>query len=109
MISAGINYKISPGTVLNTEFATSIYDQNTFSSRDQANQQGYATKLQLTNSRSIGRKTKGKTLVSDVGLEFVEARFRPIERIRNVEYTRDWGLPLVVTPEDETIITAFAR
>ena len=45
-------------------------------------------------------------LTSDVGLEFVNSRFKPLERIRNVEYTRDWGLPLVVSPEDETIATA---
>jgi hypothetical protein len=106
VLSAGINYKITPGTVVNTEVATSIYDQNTFSSKGQENQQGYAAKLQISNTQRVGSAAKGKTLTSDVGLEFVEARFRPIERIRNVEYTRDWGLPLVVTPEDETIITA---
>lgn len=106
VLSAGINYKITPNTIVNTEVATSIYDQNTFSSKGQANQQGYAAKLQISNTQKVGSKKKGKSLTSDVGLEFVEARFRPIERIRNVEYTRDWGLPLVVTPEDETIVTA---
>ena len=106
ILSAGINYKISDNTVVNTEAATSIYDQNTFSSKGEENQQGYAAKLNITNTQKVGRAVKGKRLTSDVGLEFVEARFRPIERIRNVEYTRDWGLPLVVTPEDETIITA---
>ena len=106
VLSAGINYKITPNTVVNTEVATSIYDQNTFSSKGQANQQGYAAKLQITNTKKIGSVKKGKSLTSDVGLEFVEARFKPLERIRNVEYTRDWGLPLLVTPEDETIVTA---
>ncbi|MBC7830001.1 MAG: hypothetical protein H7122_19805 [Chitinophagaceae bacterium] len=106
IISVGINYKITPGTVVSTEAATSIYDQNTFSSKDQAKQQGYAAKLKITNTKAIGNLKRGLTLTSDAGLEFVDSRFRPVERIRNVEYTRDWGLPLQVAPEDETIITA---
>ena len=106
VLSAGINYKISRNTTINTEAATSLYDQNTFSSKDQANQRGYAAKLQISNVQSIGAEKKGVNLTSDIGLEFVNSRFRPVERLRNVEFTRDWGLPLVVTPEDETIITA---
>ena len=106
VFSVGVNYKITPGTVVSTELATSIYDENTFSSKDQANKKGYAAKFQLINTKKLGSQKRGLRLTSDVGLEFVEARFRPIERIRNVEYTRDWGLPLLVTPEDETIITA---
>ena len=61
VFSAGINYKITPNTVINTEVATSIYDQNTFSSKGQANQQGYAAKFQLSNTKKMGRKSKGKT------------------------------------------------
>jgi len=106
VITAGINYKISPNTGINAEAATSLYDQNTFSSRDQANQRGYAAKVQINNVQSIGSQKKGLNLKSDVGLEFVNSRFRPLERLRNVEFTRDWGLPLVVAPEDETIVTA---
>jgi hypothetical protein len=106
VVSLGVSYKVSPGTTVSTELATSIYDVNTFSSRDTDDQQGYAAKLQISNTQKIGKINKGLALTSDVGLEFVNSRFRPIERIRNVEYTRDWGLPLVVTPEDETIVTA---
>ena len=106
VISVGMNYKITPNTIVNTELATSIYDQNTFSTRDHANQQGYAAKFQISNAKKIGKEKKGLRLTSDLGLEFVNSRFRPVERIRNVEYTRDWGLPLIVEPEDETILTA---
>lgn len=105
VVSVGAIYKIKPNTTVNTELATSIYDQNTFSSKDQANQ-GYAAKFQLSNTKKIGSVSKELSLTSDVGFEFVDSRFRPVERIRSVEYTRDWGLPLVVLPEDETIVTA---
>lgn len=106
ILSAGINYKITPTTVVNTEVATSIYDPNTFSSKGSENEQGYAAKVQISNSAKVGSRVKGKTLKTDLGLEFVDSRFKPVERIRNVEYTRDWGLPLVVPPQDETIVTA---
>jgi len=106
ILSVGINYKIAESTVINTEVATSVYDANTFSSKDQANKQGYAAKFHINNTKKIGSEVKGLRLISDAGIEFVDSRFRPVERIRNVEFTRDWGLPIIVTPEDETIITA---
>ncbi len=45
-------------------------------------------------------------LTSNAGFEYVESRFRPLERLRNIEFARDWGLPLQATPANESIISA---
>lgn len=106
ILSVGMDYNVSKNTTVSTELATSIYDVNTFSSKDEEKNRGYAAKVNLRNVQSLGKSERAMQLTSDLGLEFVNSRFKPIERLRNVEYTRDWGLPLIVLPEDETIVTA---
>jgi hypothetical protein len=81
----------------------SNYDVNTFSSKDKGNDKGFGAKINLKNSLPLARK---RALNSELGYEFVESTFKPVERLRNVEFTRDWGLPLVVQAADEHIYTA---
>jgi hypothetical protein len=103
----GVEYNISKNSVLNAEVATSNYDVNTFSSIDKGNDRGYATKLDFKNTLPFKGSKKGIKLNTDLGYEYVDARFKPLERLRNIEFTRDWGLPLLLTtPEHENIITA---
>ena len=109
LISVGIDYNITKNTVLNTEVAMSNYDVNSFSSRDKGNDKGYAGKVQLKNTLPFKSSKAGLQLITEGGLEYVEAKFKPLERLRNVEFTRDWGLPLQVTPEDEAIATGAAQ
>ena len=103
VVSLGMDFNPSKNSLLSTEVALSNYDVNTFSSKDKGNDKGIGAKVSFKNNRPIGGK---KTLVTDLGYEFVEATFKPVERLRNVEFTRDWGLPLVVSPADEHIYTA---
>jgi hypothetical protein len=103
----GVEYAISKNTVLNAEMATSSYDVNTFSSIDKGNDRGYATKLDFRNTLPFKGSRKGIKLTTDLGYEYVDARFKPLERLRNIEFTRDWGLPLLLNiPEHENIVTA---
>jgi len=103
VVSAGIELTPSKNTLLSTEVAMSNYDINAFSSKDKGNDKGFGAKVTFRNNRPMSGK---KTLTTDLGYEFVEATFNPIERLRNVEFTRDWGLPLVITPADEHMYTA---
>lgn len=106
VITVGVDYAITKTTEIFTEGAMSTYDVNTFSSRDKQNDRGYAGRVALKNTLNVGAPSKAKKLVTNVGYEFVEALFKPLERLRNIEYTRDWGLALRVNPADEKIATA---
>lgn len=101
----GIDYAISPNTLLKTEVAMSNYDVNTFSRINNGDDKGFAGKFQLTNLKPL--RTKNKTVLStQLDYEFVQEKFRPLERLRSVEFSRDWGLPLIVNPATESIIRA---
>jgi len=46
------------------------------------------------------------SLQSDLNLEYASASFRPVERLRSVEFTRDWGLDLMAGAATEKILNA---
>lgn len=104
--TVGIEYKIGKGTVISSEFAQSEYNINTFSQKDKANDRGNAARILLKNIRQLGTADRKKLLTSEAGYEYVNARFKPLERLRNVEFTRDWGLPLFLLPDNESIWNA---
>lgn len=105
VMSLGVDYAVNKNTEVNTEVAMSNYNVNTFSSKDKADDKGYAAKASIKNTIPI-RAKNGLALTSNAGVEYVESRFKPLERLRNIEFGRDWGLPIIPTPENESIITA---
>ena len=106
VVTVGADYTPGRNTTLNVDLAKSHYDVNTLSSIDKKNDDGYAGKFQLKNTHALGTSPKGWQLVSNLGYEYVEANFQPLERLRPVEFTRDWGLGLNVAPADEKIYMA---
>lgn len=109
VISVGIEYAVTKNTVITTEAAMSTYDVNRFSTKQKQNDKGFAGKISLRNLKNVGAASKGKKLTTNLGYEYVEALFKPLERLRNVEYTRDWGLALKVNPADERLATAGVK
>ncbi len=105
LLNLGIDYAIAKGTTIKTEAAMSNYDANTFSKKDDGDNRGWATKVQLNNSTLL-RKKNNLQLQSAFDYEYVQNKFRPLERLRTVEFSRDWGLPLVVEPQTENILRA---
>lgn len=103
LISVGTEYSLNQNNALKTEFALSNYDVNTYSSRDAGDDAGLAAKVQYSNLLPLN-KSKGLQLVSTVDYEHVDQKFKPLERLRYVEFTREWGLPLVVQPATEDIV-----
>lgn len=105
LVSVLADYDISKNTNISTEFGYSNYDVNTFSNLDKSDNKGYAAKMKLTHLSTLGGKA-GNKLITDGGMEYTDARFKPLERLRTVEFLRDWGLPYTVDPTNELILTA---
>jgi len=101
LLSFATDYQVTKNNSLKTEVAFSNYDVNTFSSKDGGDDVGLAARFQYGNTLALGKKLK---LVSAADYEYVESKFRPLERLRFVEFSREWGLPLVLNPATENII-----
>ncbi|HEX7904316.1 MAG TPA: hypothetical protein VF487_10585 [Chitinophagaceae bacterium] len=107
VVNLGIDYAISKTTLLKTEVAMSNYDVNTFSTIDNGDDRGFAAKFQLSNTSQLSSKNK-LSLSTGLDYEMVQQKFKPLERLRTVEFSRDWGLSLTPQPATENIIRANA-
>ncbi len=106
LISVGGDYQATRTTLITTEWAMSNYDANTFSK--EKGEQGMARKVLLT--QEIPLKQKSWTFTTMLGWEKIDSAFRPLERLRTVEYTRDWGLPLTTSVQaKEEILQAGVK
>ncbi|HVZ57222.1 MAG TPA: hypothetical protein VG870_11230 [Chitinophagaceae bacterium] len=108
VVTMGMDYAMTQHTSVKAEVAMSDFDPNTFSRLDDGHHKGYAAKFQLANSRDLHTPAKLK-LNTGLDYEYVQDKFKPLERIRNVEFTRDWGLPLVTQAATENILRATAQ
>ncbi|HXL55423.1 MAG TPA: hypothetical protein VN958_04145, partial [Chitinophagaceae bacterium] len=108
LINLGIDYAITKNTSFITEVAMSNYDVNTFSKINNGDDAGYAAKVLLNSVKPLQSKKELK-LITGLDYEYVQDKFKPLERLRQVEFSRDWGLPLVLNSATENIIKAFAQ
>ncbi len=105
LISVLGEYFLSENSTIKTEFALSRYDVNTFSKKDKGNDNGVAAKIQYLNKSKIFRSSaNGYSLKSQLSYEFVQDKFKPVERLRNVEFNRDWSLPFDALSATEQLI-----
>lgn len=104
IVSAAFTYLSSEYLTLSSEIAFSNYDVNLFSSKDKSNDKGFAGKFSLIHdSKTFSLFSKKLKTETKAGFEYVQNKFKPIERLRNVEFLRDWSLPFNLTPTDERI------
>lgn len=104
VISVGGEYRWNENTSLSAELASSEYNANTFSEKDKGDDKGYAGRLVFIKKKSWQRPNK-KTLffTGNANYEWVDKNFRPVERLRAVEFTRDWGLPIITNYATEQL------
>jgi len=92
MLSWGNDIKVSEHLMLYSELAWSGFDQNTFSTRDSHDDQGYALRFAASDTRKLSKDSIPITLQTTLSYEQVDRNFSAIERFRNVEFDRDWNL-----------------
>jgi hypothetical protein len=104
IITVGADYALDKHTTITAEVAGSNYNINTLSTLQKNNDEGAAAKFTFKNVKPMG--ATGLQLTTNFGYEYVQKNFTPIEPLRSVEFTRDWGLTLSTNPADEKIYNA---
>ncbi len=94
LITISTQYLVSNKTVIKTDMAVSKYDVNTYSQKDKNNNSGFAGRFSVQRHGLWQLHQKKLQLNSIVSYEFNDENFKPLERLRSVEFTRDWGLSL---------------
>lgn len=110
LITIGGEYVFNLKTKLKAELAMSNYDINLFSGKDKSNDKAFATKLQfIRDDIRVHLFNKALLIQTKLGYEFVQDRFKAVERLRNIEFLRDWSLPYNVGIADEHIANAAIK
>ncbi|MBT8254782.1 MAG: hypothetical protein HKN00_02050 [Flavobacteriaceae bacterium] len=86
------HYNPTDKTKINFELAGSRNDLNLFSTLDDANNDGFAGKLDL--DQLIMKRDSGWTISSFAKADLIKANFRTIEPLYNAEFNRDWNLDM---------------
>ncbi|NOY47485.1 MAG: hypothetical protein GXO84_04680, partial [Chlorobi bacterium] len=83
-------YQPSENTSIGFELAGSKNDLNLFSSLDDADNNGFAGKLKIT--QNIIKKDSLWSLNAFADGDYIQENFRTIERLYNTEFNRDWNI-----------------
>jgi hypothetical protein len=103
-------YQIKPNVQVKTEMGLSNYDVNLFSRLNKADDIGMANKTEINFTDNKIKLFKSDFILnSTLANEYVQAAFKPIERLRNVEFFRDWGLPFNTLPANENITSVLNK
>lgn len=89
MLVAGFDLLPGGQFEVNGEAAFTRLDPNTFSSIDNNQNTSMAFKTEVSKTIDLVRSQRLKVFG---GYEFIQKRFKPIERFRSVEFSRDWNL-----------------
>ncbi|HET7119097.1 MAG TPA: hypothetical protein VFI29_21570 [Hanamia sp.] len=107
VLTASAQYSFNAKSSVKAEVAMSNYDVNTFSVKDKSGDKGAAAKIDYVMNQNVFKNLKsGLVLKTDVGYEFVQDKFKPVETLRNVEFNRDWSLPFNAPAATENLINA---
>ncbi|MEY4877307.1 MAG: hypothetical protein RL708_2457 [Bacteroidota bacterium] len=108
VVTAAINYQ-NEVQKISIEAALSEYDPNTLSTINNKTHTGTAIKINAEQHWNILKnifKTKPQT---NLGYEFVESRFKPVENFRTVEFNRDWSVNSAIIKFNQHIFSVGAN
>ena len=92
------SYAPTKKTAIGFEIAGSKNDLNLFSNIDDANNDGFATKLKLEHA--IIKKDSLWSLNTFANANYIQEDFRTIERLYNAEFIRDWNIEQPTTNQN---------
>lgn len=95
-------YKPNPSTQVFTEVAASNQDLNKFSALDDDDNTGFAAKLAVEQELIV--KDSLNSLKLRLNTDYIQTDFRNVERVYNIEFSRDWNL--VNTAANQLFTTA---
>lgn len=104
MFSLANDFKISNLHTISTEAALSNRDVNTLSLINDEDNVGVGARINYKGIVPIQRDSSSKAaeqLLIDAAYEFVQARFKFVERFRAVEFNREWNTVAFENPRDE--------
>ncbi len=108
VFNLGMDYILDKNSTLKTELAMSNVDVNTFSKQNQGDDKGFAARFQFFRT-SVLKNTNNLQLNTALDYEFVDSKFKALERLRNVEFLRDWGMQATQLAATENIIKGSAE
>ncbi|MCW3106105.1 MAG: hypothetical protein JWQ09_611, partial [Segetibacter sp.] len=104
LITVGAVYEIDAKTTITSEVAMSNYDVNAFSVKNKQDDKGFAGKMSIGRLINLRNKNgKRFQLKANGGYELTDKNFHPVERLRTVEFYRDWGLDYQPLPATEQL------
>ena len=92
IITIGTEYWLNKKTFFKSDVALSNYDVNAFSTINKSNNKGTAGNFSLENDNQLSSNSHLKSALS---YEWADQFFKPLERLRTVEFYRDWGLNII--------------
>lgn len=105
VITLAGTYNIDSFKKISLELAGSDKDPNTFSLKNNNSHQGMASKFRYEEERHFGKtdslRNSDWTMTTRVHHEYVQSNFRAIAPFREVEFGRDWNVPLSGNAPDE--------
>ncbi len=97
MFTTGVNYQFNKNHLVDLEGVYTKNDINTFSKFNSNNDDGYGIKINSNNQTVIKKDTSKKeslNAIYNLGYEYIQQYFNPIERYRSIEFERDWNRPI---------------
>ena len=91
MASFAWNQEINKNQKVALETAVSNYNQNTFSNKDKADDQGLSVRATHETTVPVGKENQKLGLFLAQEYRLISKNFSPIERFRSVEFERDWN------------------
>ena len=94
MATLGLDFSARKNTRIQTEFALSHFDKNTFSKKDRDDDVGFSYQLNVSDVESFDSRQDSLPwlLTSQVRMQFVHKNFTPFESFRDVEFARQYNL-----------------